>query len=207
MLNIGLTGNRYSGKDKVSDLFEKISIPVFNADVILKFIIQYDIEVDKKIKIELGTSIYDKTGTIDPYKIDDEKFKKLVDIAEKSVFEAYERFKNKNKQTIYSIFHSSILFECGWDKKMDFNISVFTPKVERVERAHKQEPKLLQSTIWNLISKEIDEVDKNKMANHVIHNYKGAIDLIKQVDAIDQKIIDTYLKNEQTSKPGKKFAL
>ena len=29
---------------------------------------------------------------------------------------------------------------------------------------------------------------------------KGAIDLIKQVDAIDQKIIDTYLKNEQTSK-------
>lgn len=200
MLNIGLTGNRYSGKDKVCELFEKISIPVFNADVILKFIIQYDVEVDKKIKLQLGTSIYDKTGTIDPYKIDDEKFNKIVDLAEKDLFDAYERFKEKNKQTIYTIFHSSILFERDWNKKMDYNISVFTPKVQRVERAQKKEPKILQSTIWNLISKEIDEVDKNKISNHVIHNYKGAIDLIKQVDAIDQKIIDTYLKNEQTSK-------
>lgn len=205
MINIGLTGNRYSGKDKIASQFEKISIPVFNADVVLKFIIQYDTEVDKKIKIELGSSIFSKNGSIDIDKIGtDIAFNRLIDIAENDLFDAYKRFQNKNSHSIYTIFHSSILFERGWDKKMDFTISVFTPKSERINRAQKEEPNISQSTLWRLASSEIDEIEKNKKSNYVIHNYTGAIDLIKQVDSIDQQIIDNYLKNETTTKKSKK---
>ena len=45
MIKIGLTGNRYSGKDRVCKIFEQISIPVFQADVVLKFIINHNFEI------------------------------------------------------------------------------------------------------------------------------------------------------------------
>jgi dephospho-CoA kinase len=46
MFKVGLTGNRYSGKDTVASLFNKISIPVFDADVIVKFLINHNFEMD-----------------------------------------------------------------------------------------------------------------------------------------------------------------
>ena len=44
MIKVGLSGNRYSGKSTVCKLFKQIGIPVFEADVILKFIISRDLE-------------------------------------------------------------------------------------------------------------------------------------------------------------------
>jgi len=39
MIKVGLSGNRYSGKTAVSKMFKQIGIPVFDADIVLKFII------------------------------------------------------------------------------------------------------------------------------------------------------------------------
>ena len=49
MLYIGLTGNRYSGKTRVSKLFQQIHIPVFDADTILRFAIFYNTELNENI--------------------------------------------------------------------------------------------------------------------------------------------------------------
>ena len=42
MIKVGLSGNRYSGKNRVVAMFKQIGIPVFEADVILKFILQHN---------------------------------------------------------------------------------------------------------------------------------------------------------------------
>ena len=205
MIKVGLTGNRYSGKDRIAKLFKQISIPVFDADTILKFILQYSLEQDKQIKIQLGSSVYDSSGHLDPSKFDTtEKFNRLIDIVEAEVFRVFEKFQEKNKHSIYCVFHSSIIFERDWHRKMDYNISVFTPKVDRIERAHKKEPLVFPSVIHNLIGKEIDDLEKNKLSNYVIHNYLDATDVVNQVDNIDQNIIDAFLKNEQTKTVEKK---
>ena len=41
MIEIGLTGCRYSGKTSVSKMFKQIGVPVFDADTILKFILNF----------------------------------------------------------------------------------------------------------------------------------------------------------------------
>ena len=46
MLKVGLSGNRYAGKDAVSRLFEQIRVPVFDADIVLKFILNYNFEIN-----------------------------------------------------------------------------------------------------------------------------------------------------------------
>jgi dephospho-CoA kinase len=54
MIKVGLTGNRFSGKDTVCKLFEQIGVPVFNADVVLKFILNYNYEINYKIRNIFG---------------------------------------------------------------------------------------------------------------------------------------------------------
>jgi len=203
MIKIGLTGNRYSGKDTISRLFEQIKVPVFNADVILKFILNFDINVNKDILDNYGEYIF--TGPesmIDPKKIRSKKdFDKLVNFAEFELKRAYERFRLEHKQSVYTIFHSSILFERGWDKDMDFTINVFAPKDVRSLRCEKITK---QSTynISELMKGEMDDLFKNKLADYTIHNYASCAiafgDTCDQVNRIDQKIIDKYLIKEQT---------
>jgi dephospho-CoA kinase len=203
MVKIGLTGNRYSGKDATAKLFEQIKIPVFNADVILKFILNFDINVNKDILDNYGEYIFTGPDSmIDPKKIRSKKdFDKLVNFAEFELKRAYERFRLENRQSVYSIFHSSILFERGWDKDMDFNINVFAPKDIRSARCAKVTG---QSTyaISELFKGEMDDLVKNKMSDYMIHNYPSATiafgDSCDQVNKIDRKIIDKYLIKEQT---------
>jgi dephospho-CoA kinase len=203
MVKIGLTGNRYSGKDATAKLFEQIKIPVFNADVILKFILNFDINVNKDILDNYGEYIFTGPDSmIDPKKIRSKKdFDKLVNFAEFELKRAYERFRLENRQSVYSIFHSSILFERGWDKEMDFNINVFAPKDIRSARCAKVTGQSTY-TISELFKGEMDDLVKNKMSDYMIHNYPSATiafgDSCDQVNKIDRKIIDKYLIKEQT---------
>lgn len=199
MIKVGLSGNRFSGKDEVCNIFRRISIPVFEADVILRFIIHHDLDVNKRIKERLSDYYNTDSSFISPeFAKSKEEIEIILDCAEHSLLEAYEQFSIKNKSSIYTIFHSSILFEKEWNKLMNFNISVFSPKITRMERFQELTKKKV-SDIAFLLSNEIDELDKNKMANFVVHSYNGR-DIRKQVHEIDQFVIDSYLRTEQTQK-------
>lgn len=194
MLRIGLSGNRYSGKDKVSKLFETIRIPVFNADVVLKFILNHEISVINDIKTRVGKHIFSPTFEIDPLKIrSKEEFEKILNCAEFELMGAYDKFNDKNKSSIYTIFHSSILYERSWNEMLDFNITVHCPKVSRIDRMQDSEG-LTYPEIYRILANEIDDNIKNGMANYVVHNYTSYHKIpMKQVMEIDENIVNKYL--------------
>jgi dephospho-CoA kinase len=72
MLKVGLSGNRYAGKDAVSRLFEQIKIPVFDADIVLKFILNYNFEINYKIRGAFGDA-FSAPGDL----LDIKKFKEI----------------------------------------------------------------------------------------------------------------------------------
>ena len=207
MIKVGLSGNRYSGKNTVVAMFKQIGIPVFEADVILKFILQHNYELQAEIADKVGR-VYFTNGNLNYDKIrTDGKFSKILEVVEPDLYRVWEKFQQKNHQAIYCIFHSSILFEKEWNKAMDLNISVFAPYSDRVERC-KFLTKKSVSSIYALTKSEMDELDKNKMSDYVIHNYNTDSpfygDSLTQVNKIDQQIIDNYLKENMTTK---QFAL
>jgi len=207
MIKVGLSGNRYSGKNRVVNIFKQIGVPVFEADVVLKFILQHNYELQAEISDKVGR-VYFKDGLLNEEKVkSDGKFSKILEIVKPDLMSAWGRFIIKNKGSIYCIFHSSILFESNLYKEMDQNISVFAPFADRVERC-KFLTKKSVSSIYSLVKTEMDELDKNKLSKYVIHNYNidnsfyG--DALTQVNQIDQLIIDNYLKENMTTK---QFAL
>jgi dephospho-CoA kinase len=202
MIKIGLTGNRYSGKDKVANLFKSISIPVFDADVILKFLINHNFELTHKISKRIDKSFFKSGDNLDINKVTGPVLDDIIDIVEPELIKAYDNYKLKNINSIYSIFHSSILFERGWDKKMDNNISVFSPMTDRVNRCREITNQSI-SDVYNLAQNEMKDLSKNTLSTYVIHNYdddsstKAIGDLLTQINRIDQRIIDMYLLTER----------
>jgi dephospho-CoA kinase len=207
MIKVGLSGNRYSGKNRVANIFKQIGVPVFEADVILKFILQHNYELQAEIADRVGRS-YFKNGILNEDKVkSDGKFAEILKIVKPELISAWNRFLIKNKGAIYCIFHSSILFESNLYKEMDQNITVFAPFADRVERC-KFLTKKSVSSIYTSVSTEMDELDKNKLSKYVIHNYNIDNDFygdaMTQVNQIDQQIIDNFLKENMTDK---QFAL
>lgn len=190
MIKVGLSGNKYSGKTAISKMFKQIGIPVFDADIVLKFIIGHSPETNKIIKDKIGNHIF-KNGDIDSKCVSDSDFMEILSYAKFELIKAYDSFNKKNKQSIYSIFHSSFLFETDWFDSMDYNINVFCPKLERMERC-KEMTKIKDSNIAHMLRNEIDDLDKNKQSTYIIHNYRGT-DPLMQVNKIDQNIINIYL--------------
>ena len=202
MIKIGLSGNRYSGKDVVARLFEQIKIPVFDADIVLKFILNYNYEINYKIRRSFGDAFSAPGDLLDVRKFKERKqFDDLLDMVEFELFSAYETFNKKNSKSIYTIFHSSILFEREWNKSMDFNINVFSTKDERQFRCN-MKTGLEEYKVKQLIESEFDDLIKNSLSNFVIHNYPSAIppfgDVCEQVNKIDQKIVDDFLRVKQS---------
>lgn len=204
MIKVGLSGNRYSGKDRVSTLFEQISIPVFQADIVAKFILMYNYELQNDIMNKVGYEYFNQDGLLDYNKVKSSgNFDKIIDIIEPDLFKAYKRFNERNKESIYSIFHSSILFERGWNKKMHYNINIFSSTNDRLERCKYLTNKTV-SSIYNLAQGEMKDIDKSKYSDFVVHNYNDVNltigDCLTQVNRIDQQIIDEYLKSEMSQK-------
>jgi dephospho-CoA kinase len=199
MIKVGLSGNRFSGKNEVCNMFRRISIPVFDADVVLRFIIHHDINVNNQIRKSLAELYGTSSNYISPsYVNTKEEIEIILDIAETELFRAYDNFSEKHKSSIYTIFKSSVLFEKNWNKMMNYNISVFSPKITRMERFKHLANKKVQDVLF-MLKNEIDDFDKNEMANFVVHSYIGR-DIRNQVDEIDKFIIDSYIKQETPSR-------
>lgn len=194
MIKVGLSGNRYSGKDKISRMFEQIHVPVFNADVILKFILNHEISVINDIKSRVGKHVFSPTFNIEPNLVRSQKeFEEIINCAELELMGAYDKFNDKNKNSIYTVFHSSILYERSWNEILDYNITVHCPKVSRIDRMKNNEGSTY-TQIYEILKNEIDDNTKNKMANYVIHNYTSYHkNPITQVNEIDKNIVNKYL--------------
>lgn len=210
---VGLSGNRFSGKKTVSNIFKTVHVPVFDADVILKFIINHNIKVVNDIKQSVGKHIFTQTSYINPKLVKSKSdFDKIVNCAEDELMRSFDRFCYLNSNSIYVIFKSSILFERNWNNVMDYNINIYCPKISRMERAKicllkdkdftptinpatKKEYVPLNQ-ISNFLRNEVDDLHKNSKSSFVIHNYNDR-DPLSQVCKIDTILIDRYLERNK----------
>ena len=194
MINVGLTGNMGSGYERVSEIFKLYGSPVFDADIALKFLLNYREDIIRQVKITFGSEIYTK-GIIEPNKFNTtQKFNALVDLAEDELFHLYNNWKVRDNvsKSSYVVFKSSILFEREMDKKMNYNITVFRPRDERAQILSKNGITL--TAAYDIIDSEMDELIKNQKSNWTIHNYDN-LSLLTQCKECHDIIESKSIKN------------
>jgi len=193
MLSIGLTGNRMSGKKLVVSVFKQIGVPVFDADLVLKYLLNYRSDITMSILSNMGEK-YLYQGYIDLNKFDnDDKFNQLLDLVEFEIMEVYNKFKTRHIGSQYIIFKCSWLFERKINSRFDAIINVFATKDERLLR-YRIEKNIPLSDSYTHFKNELSDIYKNINSNYVIHAYDCGLDILDQVNNIDKKIIDSYLQ-------------
>lgn len=191
MLKIGLTGSEGTRLHDVGKIFEDLGVKVFNADVQLKWLLNYNEGVVNAVKNNLGEN-YVITSFINPLAFDtDEKFDKLIDLVEFPLFKLFEDYQKKYSDRSYVIFLSSLIFERKWEDKFDSVVNVFNAKSDRISNfSASNNYNLLKC--YDLFENEMSSDYKNQKADYVIHDYVEENQLKKQVLNCDDAILDAY---------------
>lgn len=173
MISVGITGNTGSELDLVASIIEKYyDVPVFDADLALKFKLLYCPKGQEKIIQTFGSESY-KNGLLNlEYFADQGLFENLISIFSEEInkkFLAWRYTKHSTKNIV--LFKSMILIEYGFNKSMDYNISVYKPKSMRVSE-YRQEKFLTSYLVNKIFNSELSDEYKNSKVDYTIHNYE-----------------------------------
>ncbi len=192
MLKVGLTGGIGSGKTIVSQVFERLGIPVFNADFEAKKIMNTDAKLIQALKTEFGNDIYIKQE-IDRKKLasiifDDQVALKKVNSIIHPKVHAYFMDWCKNQDTPYAIEEAAILFESGANKHMDLAINVHADELLRIKRVIKRDH-ITADLVKERMKNQLNDEERIRLADFTIYN-DGKQMILPQILEIHKNILN-----------------
>lgn len=203
MIKVGLTGNFYSGQDSISKIFEKNDIAVFDADLILKYLINSSERHIKLIKSKFGEESY-FLGLLNLDNFNNtEKWNNLIDLLEFDIIKAYEKFRLEHQYDIFTIFKYSFLFERNINYSMDYTINCFKPKYHR-KKELQSNTFLSNLVIEKILNNEMNELDKNKNSDFIIDNFNRYLSQDSNLDTVIEHRVKDIINNLNKKIPQSK---
>jgi dephospho-CoA kinase len=190
MLQVGITGGIGSGKTTVCQIFERMGVPVYYADVRAKELMETDKNLIVSIQNEFGKEVYDDEGNLNRKLLaeivfgNEEKLLKLNSMVHPVVFEDNESWNQvlANKGYPYTIKEAALLVETGSYKTLDKLIVVTAPLQDRIARVMARDAATYEQ-VTARVKAQLPEEEKVKLADYVIDNNQ-IMDLVPQVTKI-----------------------
>lgn len=203
MLKIGLTGGIGSGKTAVSDLFEKLGIPVIDTDLIARELVNNNPEMLSKLIETFGHDIIDEQGRLDRKNLGKivfnnhqqrEKLEKLLHpIIRKEVSNRLEKL-TAQAVSPYVIIVVPLLLETGFGALVDRVLVVLADSDNRIERIQERDGRSLDE-IHSIINSQASDEIRQDAADDIIENNSNINNLDKQV----KKLHKLYLALSTTA--------
>tara|TARA_B100000686_G_C16757344_1_gene956400 strand:- start:249 stop:848 length:600 start_codon:yes stop_codon:yes gene_type:complete len=197
MIVIGLTGGIGSGKSTITKYLKNKRIPVFDSDYEVGLLYKNKnkdlIAVIKKIT---DTNQIIKKSKINKKLLGDIVFnnKKKLKFLEKVIFNKLDKkrkiFLKKNKNKKLVVLDAPLLFENKINKICDYVILAKAPLKTRIRRILKR-PGMTKLKAKKIISRQMGDNKKTKLANFIVQTSFGKWYTIKSVEKILNK---KYLK-------------
>ena len=173
MKRIGLTGGIGAGKTYIGDVFKRLGIPVFNADVEAKKRLIEDQDLITLVKQYFGDKIYNE-GVLQTDLLadivfnDDNALKQLNNLVHPVVKKQFISW-SKNQDASIVIKEAAILFESDSHLDLDAVICVSAPEKLRVARIQERDS-LSIAGIKSRIKQQIPQAKKEKLSDYIIIN-------------------------------------
>lgn len=185
-IKVGIAGGIGSGKTIICHVFKVLGIPVYNADLEAKLIMNKSDQVRLTVMQEFGDEAY-SNGVLNRAFLaaqvfnDAAKLAQLNRIVHPAVIQAAEDWADAQTAP-YSLKEASILFESGSYKKVDYSILVTAPIEIRIARVMERDQVTREQVLARMNNQMSDE-EKTKLADFVIIN-DGITPIIPQVMAL-----------------------
>lgn len=177
MIRVGLTGGIGSGKSTVCRLFEELGVRCYDSDSRAKWLMQNDPDLRAELIEIFGEQVYNDNGELDRARLaaevfgNSERLAALNGAVHPAVGRDWERWceERRGEGARYTILESAILFDCGFDKKVDQVITVSAPEQTRIERAAMRD-NAPTNVIRNRIKAQMSDEERERRAHHTIVN-------------------------------------
>ena len=168
----GLTGGIASGKSISATFFTDMGIKVFDSDKYVKTLWENNEQLIKKVKEEFNIDMLALDGKTKLANIifnDDLKRAYLNSLIHPLVFNGIEEFIETNINEKFLIIDMPLLFESGYETKVDKTIVIYTTKSNQISRLMKRD-NLTKSEAIKRIDSQLDLKAKKKMGHLIVNN-------------------------------------
>lgn len=196
MIVLGITGGIGSGKTTVCDMFSSIGVPVYNADIEAKKIMESSEDVKSKICLKFGDKAY-VGGNLNKNFISEKIFKdksllkEINNIVHPEVYLHFTEWQSSQK-SLYVVKEVAILFELKTENQFNFILTVTSPEETRIQRIIKRDGKS-KELVRSIIDNQLKDLEKIRKSDFVIVNICKEKTL-KNVYDIHEKIINYIAK-------------
>ncbi|MDR1407214.1 MAG: dephospho-CoA kinase [Tannerella sp.] len=173
MTTIGLTGGIGSGKSTIASLFVVYGIPVYIADDAGKRLMNTAPHLRSRLTDLLGNHLYDDSGLnrslMASLIFHDPKLLKQVNgIVHPEVAIDFDRWLTQQTGR-YAVMESAILFESGFDRKVDVRLTVHAPETLRLQRVMARE-QTDEARVLQRIKNQLSDEIRGQRADYIIIN-------------------------------------
>jgi len=191
MRKVAFTGSYYSGLDKVREVAGYHGIPVFDADLAVKFMLNWREDILRQIRIQFGHESA-PDGNLQPGRFSSPAmFDRLLDLVDVDLFLAWESFCGRHAGCQMAIFKSHILFERSWESRFDAVVNVFRPQDLRITDIYRTRH-VSRAHAAALLAQEMDEGKKSRASDYVIHNY-DSLSMMAQFESVRSQLVCPHL--------------
>lgn len=177
MIRVGLTGGIGSGKSTVCRLFEELGAHCYDCDSRAKWLMQNDELLREELIALFGEEVYGTDGQLDRTRLaaevfgNSERLAALNGAVHPAVGRDWERWckEREAEGATYAIMESAILFDCGFDSKVDRTVAISAPEELRIERATKRDNAPAE-VIRQRISAQMRDAEREARAHYTIRN-------------------------------------
>jgi len=192
MICVAITGGIGSGKSVVCKIFEKLGIPVFNADFEAKKLLNSSTTIRNNLTDLLGSDIYQANGDIHRKKManrifnDNFALQKVNEIVHPEVRKRFREWAEEQNSP-YVIQEAAIIFESGQSHSFDKIITVTAPSELKIERVMKRDHVSREKVLERMNNQLPDELKVEK-SDFVIVNDDIEM-VIPQIIKIHKKLL------------------
>jgi dephospho-CoA kinase len=187
MIKVGLTGGIGSGKSVVASLFTVFGVPVYIADTESKQLTNTSPLIREQLTALFGEGIYGDEG-IDRKRLaslifgDATLLQKVNAIIHPEVYAHFSAWANRQSSDI-CVIETAILFESGFDRKVDASVLVYAPLAVRMERVLMREAAITREEITGRMNHQLSDEKKREMSTYVLYNHDSQA-LIPQAERL-----------------------
>jgi dephospho-CoA kinase len=190
---VALTGGLASGKSSVARRFEELGVPVIDADVVTRQLVEPGAPALAEIVETFGAGVLDEHGCLNRAKMRERIFdndgdrRKLESILHPRVRAAMRAFASLSDAP-YVLFVIPLLVETDQADRMDRVIVVDAPRALRTARAAARDGSRPE-TIAAMIDNQATRAERLSVADTVIENADDLATLRERVDAVHRECL------------------
>lgn len=180
---IGLTGGIGSGKSTVGHYFQDLGVPVIDADVVARELVEPGRPALAQLAELFGEDILNADGTLNRPRLralafSDEAAKERLEKLLHPLIRAEMLRQSARLEAPYCVFVIPLLLEKGWQSMVDRVLVVDASEDEQVRRAMARDG-VDEESIRAIMANQVDRKTRLAAADEVIHN-EGQLDALRQ---------------------------